>query len=70
MQISLNKELGSKIKQLREQQGITLTELSKMVNKDIGHLSRIENNKMNVSVRTVFDILKILGVKRLKLEVN
>lgn len=56
-------DIGSAIRHLRRQQGLTLQELCDAIGNDMqtGYLSRVETNKLNPSVYTVADIARALG---------
>ena len=56
------KSLGKRIAILREQKGLTQTELSALINKDFQSLSRIENGRVNASGFLLKQIAMALGV--------
>ena len=59
---SISREIGSKIKLLREQSGLTQKDLAKKLNISQQIISRIEKGKQNVSVETLSSICAALGV--------
>lgn len=59
--------LGQKIKNLREAQGLTQTQLASLLELDISTISKIENNKANPSMLTLYKIADILNVTPSKL---
>lgn len=54
--------IGDKIRYLRQQQKMTLKELSQKSNVALATLSRIENNKMTGTIESHINIAKTLGV--------
>lgn len=56
-----NMEIGSKIKQLRAQQGLTLEELASRCELTKGFLSQLERDRTSPSIATLADILEALG---------
>lgn len=55
--------LGSRLRALRAEQGITLAELGKMVDRSPSYLSQIERDKANPSLVTLSSIAETLGVE-------
>ena len=55
-------EIGKKIKEIRENKGISLQELSKLTGFSSAILSQIENHLESPSLGTLFKIAKALGV--------
>lgn len=55
--------IGERIKELRSEKGMTLTDLGMKVNLSASHLSQIENNKTVPSLPTLIDIAKALDVE-------
>lgn len=55
-------DIGERIKELRSEKGLTLTELGLKVNLSASHLSQIEHNKTVPSLPTLIDIAKALDV--------
>jgi transcriptional regulator with XRE-family HTH domain len=56
------KEMGSKIKAIRNEQKLTLRELGKLCNLDSGSISRIETGQKNSYLLTLKNIADKLGV--------
>jgi putative transcriptional regulator len=56
------KSLGKRIANLREQKGLTQTQLGALINKDFQSLSRIENGRVNASGFVLKQIAKALEV--------
>lgn len=54
-------EIGSKIKRLRMQQGLTLEELASRCELTKGFLSQLERDRTSPSIATLSDILEALG---------
>ena len=54
-------EIGSKIKRLRAQQGLTLEELASRCELTKGFLSQLERDLTSPSIATLADILEALG---------
>ena len=54
--------IGSKIKQLREERGITQTKLAEMINLSYQQIQKYENGKSQISVNKLIEISKALGV--------
>lgn len=60
----LAKEIGQRIREIREKKGISLKEFETYENSiERGNLSEIENGKTLASVFTLYKIAQILGVK-------
>ncbi|HHU42963.1 MAG: helix-turn-helix domain-containing protein [Bacillota bacterium] len=55
-------EIGSKIKELRLQRGLTQEELASRCELTKGYISQLENDIASPSIATLKDILNILGV--------
>ncbi len=55
--------IGERIKDLRSEKGLTLTELGLKVNLSASHLSQIEHNKTAPSLPTLIEIAKALDVE-------
>lgn len=56
------KEMGSKIKAIRNSKNITLRQLGAMCNLDFGSISRIESGQKNsylLTLKTIADALKV-----------
>ena len=72
---SLERELealriGMKIREAREKQKLTQSELAERIDKKRSFISKIENDGSNMTLKTLFDIVeKGLGVK-LKIELQ
>lgn len=56
-------DIGSKIKELRNQKGMTLKELSEATNLSIGFLSQLERGLTSVAIDVLTKISDILGVE-------
>ena len=56
------KEMGSKIKAIRNERKLTLRELGKLCNLDSGSISRIETEQKNSYLLTLKTIADKLGV--------
>lgn len=56
------KEMGRKIKEIRNERNISLRELGKLCNLDYGSICRIENGQMNSYVLTLKNIANSLNV--------
>lgn len=56
-------EIGSKIKQVRLQRGLTQEELAGRTELTKGYISQLENDLCSPSIETLADILNVLGVK-------
>ena len=54
-------DLGSKIKQMRNQKGLTQNELADRCELTKGYISQLENNLNSPSIATLTDILSALG---------
>ena len=57
------KQIGLKVSKLREQQGLTTTELAKRVGISQAQISRLENGKQGFRSSTLAKIAHALGVK-------
>jgi transcriptional regulator with XRE-family HTH domain len=55
-------KLGQRIRELRSQAGMTLTELAKLTGVSIGTLSQLERGLVSPTVRTVYTVANALGV--------
>ena len=55
--------LGKKIKQMRNQKGLTQEELADRCELTKGYISQLENNLNSPSITTLTDILSALGSK-------
>lgn len=56
------KEMGRKIKSIRNKKKISLRELGKLCNLDYGSICRIEKGQMNSHILTLKNIADKLGV--------
>mgnify|MGYP006376251923 CR=1 FL=1 len=54
-------DLGGKIKQMRNQKGLTQEELADRCELTKGYISQLENNLNSPSIATLTDILSALG---------
>ncbi|MFA6277656.1 MAG: helix-turn-helix transcriptional regulator [Pedobacter sp.] len=61
------KKLGKRIAELREDKGLTQSQLSALINKDFQSISRIENGRVNASGYLLKEIADALGVDMNKL---
>ena len=57
------KQIGLRVNKLREQQGLTTTDLAKRVGISQAQISRLENGKQGFRSATLVRIAKALGVK-------
>jgi transcriptional regulator with XRE-family HTH domain len=55
--------VGSRLRALRTEQGITLAQLGRMVGLSASYLSQIERNKAKPSLTTLHSVAEILGVE-------
>ena len=64
-------KIGLLLRDAREQQNLTQTELAEKVDKKREYISRVENNGSNLTLKTLFDIVeKGLGGKvRISIEI-
>lgn len=58
----MNKDIGNKIKLLRQSKGMTLKTLSEQVGLSIGFFSQLERGLTSVAVDTLSKIAEVLGV--------
>lgn len=56
------KKLGKQIAKLRENKGLTQSQLSALINKDFQSISRIENGRVNASGYILKEIADALAV--------
>ncbi|MFI5450937.1 helix-turn-helix domain-containing protein [Pedobacter sp. UC225_61] len=56
------KKLGKQIAKLREDKGLTQSQLSALINKDFQSISRIENGRVNASGYILKEIADALAV--------
>ncbi|MFD0939767.1 helix-turn-helix domain-containing protein [Pedobacter boryungensis] len=61
------KKLGKQIAKLRENKGLTQSQLSALINKDFQSISRIENGRVNASGYILKEIADALEVDMNKL---
>ena len=54
-------EIGSHLKALRVQKGLTQEELAERTDLSKGYISQLENDLSSPSMDTFFDILEVLG---------
>lgn len=57
------RRLGERVAELRGLQDLSLTELEEHTGISLSQLSRIENGKLNISMRTALRIADALGVQ-------
>ncbi|MFP3914931.1 MAG: helix-turn-helix domain-containing protein, partial [Actinomycetota bacterium] len=55
-------DLGERLRQVRQQKGISLREMARRVGVSASLISQIETNKAQPSVRTLYDIVTQLGI--------
>lgn len=55
--------IGSKIKALRKEKGLTQNQLGELVGVQKAQISRIENNTSNVKITTLLKVLNALDAK-------
>lgn len=55
-------DIGKQIKQIRQQQGLTLQELGEMANLSVGYISLVERGKTSISISSLENIAGALGV--------
>ena len=58
---SSNKLIGTKIRNLRKQNGLTLQELADRTELTKGFLSQLERGQVSTSIATLFDLIECLG---------
>jgi transcriptional regulator with XRE-family HTH domain len=58
----LNSDIGEKIKKLRTQKNLTLSDLSEKTNLSTGYLSQLERGLTSVAIDTLDNIARALGV--------
>lgn len=51
-------KIGLQLKKAREEKHLTQSELGELVNKKREYISRIENNGSNLTLKTLYDIVK------------
>lgn len=56
------KQLGQKIKEIRQSKGMSQVDVCSRLNMDKTYLSAIENGKQNLSILTLKQILEAMGV--------
>jgi transcriptional regulator with XRE-family HTH domain len=57
----VEKSLGDQLKQLRLDRSLTLVELAEYAQVTLATISRMENNKANVTIGTLEKVLDVLG---------
>jgi len=57
------RELGNKIAKARIGKGLSAYELSLRIERDASYMSQVEAGKVNISMRTFFEICKALGIE-------
>lgn len=60
-------EIAKKLKQGREQAGLTQLEVADKANISVNYYARIERGEVNPSLETLKDLMKILKIKALKI---
>ena len=58
----LIKRIGLNIRETREKKGLSIQELSDMLNIEYNNLIRIEKGRTNFTIGTLFNISKVLNV--------
>lgn len=61
--VNVNKQLGSKIRDIRTKRGLTQEELAHRADLGYSYINQIENGRRNPSMDAVSRIAKALGVK-------
>ncbi len=61
-----DKKLAQRIRRLRIERGITQEDLSGRLGHNLSYMAYIETYRSGLSLKTVYKIAKILGVKKLK----
>ena len=61
--MNLQQQIGNKIKELRNQSGITQEKLSELADLDISFISEIESGKRNITVNTIEKLAKAFNIK-------
>jgi transcriptional regulator with XRE-family HTH domain len=61
--VNVNKQLGSRIRDMRKESGFTQEELAHRAELDYSYINQIENGKRNPSMDAINRIAKALGVK-------
>jgi len=69
-EINLLKFVGTRIKHLREEKGITQQELAALCNFEKSNMSRIEAGKSNLTLKTLLNISKSLGIQLIDLFID
>ena len=57
------KEFGTRIAQVRIERGMSASELSLQVNRDASYVSQVEAGKVNISMKTMLEICKVLNIE-------
>ena len=63
----INAEIGRRIRQIREKQGITQHELALRCDIEASHMCRIESGNTNLTVKTIVRVCSSLNVPFYKL---
>lgn len=58
----LNKKIGQRVVQLREEKGLTQAELSRVCGKDRQAIEKLEGGRVNPTLYTLYEISKALEV--------
>lgn len=56
------KEIGNKLKNIRQSKGLTQEYIANMANVNTSHISNIENNRVKISLQTLVYVCKALDV--------
>ena len=60
---SLKKDLGKKLREIREQKGFTQAELAEKSNIHVNYYARVERGEVNSTVEVLQRIAKTLNIK-------
>ncbi len=60
-------EISKKLKQGREQMGLTQMEVAEKANISVNYYARIERGEVSPSLETLKDLMRILKIKSLKI---
>ena len=56
------KQFGDNLKKLREARGLSVRELASQCDVDFSKINKLENNKGNITLTTLFELAEGLGV--------
>ena len=60
-------KLGERVKEIRNQKGLTQTELANKIGKDHPSINKLENGKVNPSYYFLYEVAQGLGVEVIEL---